>query len=133
MRTQPGFTLLELLVVLAIIGILTAMAVAAYRAYRNRAAEAAALQYMRAWIPAQEVYLQTYGHYADADEQLAEAGLGVNFVPTDIPYDFSIDSTSAEKSKWWGSATPARAGLRHFCITNTGVIGWSSSGPAFCP
>ena len=132
MRAEPGFTLLELLVVIAIIGILVAMAVAAYSAYRNRAYEAAAIEYMRSWVAAQEVYWQTYGHYADADEQLAQGGLGINVVPRNIPYDFSIDSTSSETSRWWGSATPTRPGLRHFCITHIGVVRSSSSGPAIC-
>ncbi len=132
MRSQNGFTLIELLVVIAVLGLLAATAISAYGAYRNRAYEAAAIQYMRSWVPAQEVYLQVHGHYADADEQLAQGDLGINTVPTNIPYDFAIDSTSVETSRWWGSATPKRSGLRYLCITNTGVVESSSSGPAIC-
>jgi type IV pilus assembly protein PilA len=131
-RSKNGFTLIELLVVIAVIGILAATAIAAYGAYRNRAYEAAAIEYMRSWVPAQEVYLEVHGHYADADEELAQGALGINTVPTNLPYDFSIDSTSAETSRWWGSATPKTSGLRYLCITNTGVVGSSLSGPAIC-
>jgi len=132
MNSQRGFTLIELLVVLGIIGVLVGIAIPAYSAYRDRAYEAAAIEYMRSWVPAQEVYLQKYGHYADADETLAQGGLGINFVPANLPYDFSIDSTAAETSQWWGSATPTRPGLRHFCITESGIVQSSTSGPAKC-
>jgi type IV pilus assembly protein PilA len=132
MGWQRGFTLIELLVVVAIIGVLVAIAIPAYSAYRDRAYEAAAIQYMRSWLPAQEVYLQRYGHYADADETLAQGALGITFVPDDLPYSFSIDSTAGETSRWWGSAQPTRPGLRYFCITETGVVQASSGGPANC-
>jgi prepilin-type N-terminal cleavage/methylation domain-containing protein len=131
-RSKDGFTLIELLVVIAVLGLLVATVISAYANYRNRACEAAATAYMRSWVPAQEVYLQVHGHYGDAGEQLAQGDLGINTVPTNIPYDFAIDSTSAETSSWWGSATPKRSGLRCFCITNVGVVESSLSSPAIC-
>ena len=122
MKSDRGFTLIELLVVVAIIGILAALAIPAYSSYRDRAYEATAISYMRSWVPAQELYLETYGHYADADETLARAGFRVLKVPTNVPYDFSIDSTTSATTRWWGQARPLRSGVRHFYIDNTGVI-----------
>lgn len=130
---QRGFTLVELLVVVAIIGILSATAIAAFGRYRARAYEAVAITYMRSWVAAQEVYLQKYGHYADADETLGRGGLGILLVPTDIPYDFSIDSTNRAISHWWGRATPTRSGLRHFYVDESGVVLGSASGPVPAP
>lgn len=87
------------------------------------------MSYMRSWIPAQELYLQTYGHYADADEQLAKERLGVLVVPTDVPYTFSVDSGSSATSHWWGRATPTQSGARYFYIDENGVLLSSTTGP----
>jgi prepilin-type N-terminal cleavage/methylation domain-containing protein len=127
-RSEAGLTLIELMVVVAIIGILSATAVAAYGAYRNRAYEAVAMSYLRNWVPAQEAYYQTYGYYADADEQL-EMPLDVLRVPRDVPYNFSIDSPQRARSGWFGRARPTESGLRHFYIDQTGRILSSLSGP----
>lgn len=128
MGSQRGYTLLELLVTLGIVMILSATAVQAFQSYRMRAYEAVAIRYMRSWPAAQQVYLLDTGHFADSDEALAEGGLNINKVPTNIPYDFSVDSTSAATSRWWGRATPTRSGLRYFCISYIGVVrsGWGA-------
>ena len=127
MGSQRGYTLLELLVTVGIMMILAASAVQAFSAYRKRAYESVAIQYMRAWPPAQELYLVDLGHYADADETLAQGAYRINKVPTNVPYDFSIDSGLSQKSRWWGTATPTTSGLRHFCVSQLGVVrsGWS--------
>jgi prepilin-type N-terminal cleavage/methylation domain-containing protein len=128
MGSQRGYTLLELLVTVGIVMILAASAVQAFDSYRKRAYEAVAIRYMRTWPPAQELYLLDQGHYADADETLAQGAYRINKVPTTVPYDFSIDSGSSQKTRWWGRATPQKSGLRHFCISNYGVVksGWGA-------
>jgi len=128
MGSQRGFTLLELLVTMGIVMILSASAVQAFGSYRQRAYEAVAIRYMRSWPPAQELYRLDQGHYADADETLAQGAYKINKVPTNVPYDFSVDSTGNQTERWWGTATPSKSGLRHFCISYIGVVrsGWTS-------
>ena len=133
MRSQRGFTLLELLVSMTIVAILSSLAIQAYGTYRKRAQETVAIHFMRSWVPAQELYLQTYSHYADADEQLGSAGFRVLRVPTSVPYNFHIDSGASATSAWYGRATPTKSGYRHFYIDQSGVVLSSLSGPPSPP
>jgi len=117
-----GFTLLELMVAMAIVAILSAIAIPFMESYRRRGYEASATQYLRSWVPAQELYLQVNGFYADRDEDLAGAGIGVLQVPTDIPYEFSIDSGSKETENWFGQADPRVGDLAHLSIDESGIV-----------
>ncbi len=116
-----GFTLLELMVTVAIIAILTAIAIPFMESYRRRSYEASATHYMRSWVPAQELYRQVNGVYADSDEALSD-DLGVLEVPTDIPYDFSVDSGGSETENWYGQAAPLIGDLAHLTIDQSGVV-----------
>ncbi len=118
-----GFTLLELLVTMSIVAILTAIAIPAYESYRKRGYEAVATSYLRNWATAQELYLQTNGTYAAADEDLDALD-----VPTSVPYSFQIDS-GANPNGWFGRAVPQTTGLSHMYVDQTGVVRRSLTGP----
>lgn len=131
---SPGFSLIELLIVVAVIGIIAAFSIPSLVKSKAAANEKVAIVYMRNWTAAQELYHTRFGVYADADNQLANAGLIDGHDPADSHgYNFSIDNGSNSLYTWWGTSrpdVPGQTGSRWFYIDHTGVIRWSTSGNA---
>ncbi len=131
---SPGFTLIELLIVVAVIGVIAALSIPNLVKSKAAANEKVAITYMRSWTAAQELYHTRFGVYADADNQLANAGLVDGHDPADSHgYNFSIDNGSNSLYTWWGTSSPdvpGQTGSRWFYIDHTGVIRWSTSGTA---
>ncbi len=129
-----GFTLIELLLVVAVIGIIAALSIPNLLESRKAANEKVAITYMRSWTAAQELYHTRFGVYADADNQLFDAGLVDGRGTADSHgYTFSIDNGSNSLYTWWGTSrpeVPGQTGSRWFFIDHTGVIRWSTSGGA---
>jgi len=73
MRSRPGFTLIELIIVVTIIGILAAMAIPKYAATKEKAYVVSLKSDLRNLVTAQEAYFADYLSYTNT------AGLGGNY------------------------------------------------------
>jgi prepilin-type N-terminal cleavage/methylation domain-containing protein len=132
-RPSRGFTLIELMIVIAIIAIIAAIAIPNLLESRKSANESSAINYMRTWVTAQEMYREKHGYYADADNQLVQEG----FIGADrgdgIGYHFSIDNEAGSRWEWWGRGNPVRPGVtgdRYFYIHTDGIIRFATNGSA---
>jgi len=77
MKSEKGFTLIELMIVIAIIGILAAIAIPQFSAYRKRSYNSAAQSDLRNAATAQEAYFVDYQTYTSVIANVAGATYGL--------------------------------------------------------
>jgi prepilin-type N-terminal cleavage/methylation domain-containing protein len=137
MKSQKGFTLIELMIVVAIIGILAAIALPAYQNYTTKARYAEVISIAEGYKTAVSVCAQTLG-------TLTGCSLGSNGIPatTSTTYVGSVavsDGVITVTPKAVGGlATTTTYILTPALNTTTGSMTWGVSGgctsstPALC-
>ena len=134
MQSTHGFTLLELLIVVTIIVLIAALAFPTLSASRRVATEASVISVFRTAFTVNEMYRQRRGTYAGSPSDLVAAGLmpshnGNIFVGA-RGYAFGYNPTGQTYTITAAPTVPGQTGDRWFFEDQTGVIRFSTSGPA---
>lgn len=120
MRSNRGFTLIELMIVVVIIGILAAIAVPKFNNVSRRSKEAEAAPVLKQLRTLQERYVQAEGIYA-ANVADLEGG-AVNFADGKY-YSFSMGPATASTFVACAIPLDASLGLQSFRIDHAGNLG----------
>jgi len=132
MKRTRGFTLIELMIVVAIIAIIAAIAIPSLLNARKAGNEASAVSSLRTLTTVSETYRSRFQSYAGTLGQLSASNYIDNVLGSGTKAGYSFNYTGTADS-WTCTASPVATGTtgdRYFFVDNSGVIRFSSSGPA---
>lgn len=148
-RTEQGFSLIELLIVVAVILIIAAIAIPNFMRSKMRANEASAVSSLRSITTADVVYSSTYNvGYASSLPALGGSGAVVNETNAELidsvvssgsksGYTFTYAATSSDANgnilTYTANADPMLAGTTgdtHFYVDQTSIIRSNQTAPA---
>ena len=151
MRSQSGFSLIELLIVVAIILVIAAIAVPNLMRSRIAANEASAVNSLRTITTAESTYYSNYPTFGYACNLKS---LGGGKTPPDNTAAGIIEDNLASgiKSGYLfapgacikggtltvsfqysaAPSTPGQSGVRYFCVDNSGLLRYDNTGIAAC-
>ena len=109
LRSEEGFTLMELLVVIFIIGVLLAIAIPSYLKFKDRANTSAAAANVRAAVPGVEAYSADHNGYSGLTSAILQASYDAGIkhvrVPTASATTYCIESTVGPET--WHKSGPS--------------------------
>ncbi len=132
MKSERGFSLIELLVVVGILMIISAIAIPGLRKARNNANSGSAIQSLRTLTTAEHLYERRFHQYATLAQLVPEGTIDTH-LGTGLKSGYSFTLTlSAGNQNFSCTATPLDdpPNMPHYFVDQTGVIRYNDGAPA---
>jgi type IV pilus assembly protein PilA len=132
MKSNRGFSLLELLIVVAIILIIATIAIPSLLRSRQAAQESAAVAQIRTINTAQVTYLSSYGgSYGTAGQLIAAGLLDSRFSGSVSGFNFAVDASGTDYTAW-ATPTSLNAGRYGYYSTPDAVVRYQTGTSGTC-
>ena len=132
MKSEQGFSLIELLVVVGILMIISAIAIPGLRRVRNNANAGSAIQSLRTLTTAEYLYERKFRQYGTL-AQLAPEGTIDSHIAGGAKSGYTFTLTLTPDNKHFSiSASPLEdpAQLVHYFVDESGLIRYNDGAPA---